>query len=398
MPDSLDRGTFLAEVASRLDLPDDLARELLDELAGHLDDATAALGEAGYAADDAERRAIRELGEPGLLGRELSRARHGRRQLLAAVGGGIRAAALEGLGAWIVIGLWVELSAMLSIPLAMAALDALGRPGSSYFQGAAGSLVAALFVASWFAYLGRLLPARVAPRAVRSARGMRVPVAIAGLVVGSAAVWLLGGIAVDPVLAVGLPLGPVVFAAAALRAPDRPGLRIGGLTTAVVAAGLVLSLVVLSIVAAWSRIDSRGWEADFSAIGDAPAADSVFNTGVTTSWQMGPPGDVSMTLSLDDAAPQIMARYPSLSVETWPAVNVNGIVRFGPAPLVSQRIATQPSTEASWSLPRLRDSVTTATFVVGITADGHRTVLAEDISLDPTPAWTGSLAEYWFGS
>jgi len=78
-------------------------------------------------------------------------------------------------------------------------------------------------------------------------------------------------------------------------------------------------------------------------------------------------------------------------------VDIGGKILFGPSPLVVQRVRAQPTTTISWSLPHLRDSVTTATSVVGITPDGRRVVLAEDISLYPTPAWKGTVADWWLG-
>src|SRR5512146_676906 len=67
VPETGERDRFLSEVAARLDLPEPIARDALEELAGHLDDAAAALRAAGYAPDDANRRAVRELGDPRQL-------------------------------------------------------------------------------------------------------------------------------------------------------------------------------------------------------------------------------------------------------------------------------------------------------------------------------------------
>jgi hypothetical protein len=85
----------------------------------------------------------------------MARARRVRRQLLAAVGGGIRAVVAEGLRTWLFLGATVSLASVLALPTASI-----------------------------------LLP-----------------------------------IAMDPVLDVCLPLGPVAFAVAGLRAPDRPTFR-----------------------------------------------------------------------------------------------------------------------------------------------------------------------------
>jgi len=116
---------------------------------------------------------------------------------------------------------------MLAIPAASSLLHLFGRSTSSYFGGPLGSLVTVTAVASGFAYIGWILPTRIAGPAVRSVRGVRRPVAMLGLVIGSVLVWSLVSVAMDPVLAVGLPLGPVAFALASLRAPRRPTFRVG---------------------------------------------------------------------------------------------------------------------------------------------------------------------------
>jgi hypothetical protein len=73
------------------------------------------------------------------------------------------------------------------------------------------------------------------------------------------------------------------------------------------------------------------------------------------------------------------------------------VVRFGGAPLVTQGAATEPVTILRYSLPLLRDSMTTATFVVGIAPDGRRVILGENLDLARTPPWTGTLVEWWTG-
>ena len=56
MPDTRDRDAFLGAVRSRLDLPDAIAHDVLEELVGHLEDAATELRAAGLSAADAERR------------------------------------------------------------------------------------------------------------------------------------------------------------------------------------------------------------------------------------------------------------------------------------------------------------------------------------------------------
>lgn len=398
MPDPGERDAFLASVRSRLDLPDAVARDVLEELAGHLEDAAAELRAAGLSADDAERRAIGRLGDARALGTALARARRGRRQLLAAVGGGIRAVLAEGIRTWVFFALAFSLTAILALPAASIIRLLLGlRSTSSMLGGMPGSLATVGAVVGGFAYLGWILPARVAGPAVRSVRGVRRAVALLGLVVGSGVLWFLVIVAMDPVLAIGLPLGPVAFALAALRAPERPTFRVGFVQAVVGAAVLFVPMTLLALATA---TDARpdNWMADTSPIGDAPAATDVENTALGISWS-GPDGRgwAEVTVDAGNAAATVATRLPTLRVEIWSVRVVDGVVRFGSAPLVVKPAPTEPITTLEYSLPALRDPVTTMTFVVGIAPDGRRVVLGENLELVRTTPWTGTLADWWTG-
>jgi hypothetical protein len=147
VPDTRDRDAFLAAVRSRLDLPDTIAHDVLEELVGHLEDAATELRAAGLSAADAERRAIGRLGDPGALGTDLAQARRGGRRLLAAVGGGIRAVIVEGIRTWIFLWLALGLAAVLALPAASVLLHLIGRSTSSYLGGPLGNLVTVSTVA-----------------------------------------------------------------------------------------------------------------------------------------------------------------------------------------------------------------------------------------------------------
>jgi hypothetical protein len=101
-----------------------------------------------------------------------------------------------------------------------------------------------------------------------------------------------------------------------------------------------------------------------------------------------------VTVDAGDAAATVAARLPTLRVEVWPA---RVVVRFGSAPLVVKPAPTEPITTLEYSLPALRDPVTTMTFVVGIAPDGRRVVLGENLELVRTTPWTGTLADWWTG-
>ncbi|HEX7398389.1 MAG TPA: permease prefix domain 1-containing protein [Candidatus Limnocylindrales bacterium] len=397
MPDPGERNAFLASVRSRLDLPDAIARDVLEELEGHLEDAAADLRAAGLSADDAERRAIGRLGDARALGTELARARRGRRQVLAAVGGGIRAVLAEGIRTWIFLAVLASLTAILALPAASIFAHVLGRSTSSYFGGPIASLATVGAVVGGFAYLGWVLPARIAGRAVRSVFGVRRGVALIGLALGSAVLWFLVPVAMDPVRVVGLPLGPVAFALAALRAPERPTFRVGFVPAVIGAAILFLPMTLLALATTDPPLDN--WMADISPIGDAPAATDVENTALGISWS-GPDGRgwAEVTVDAGNAAATVATRLPTLRVEIWSARVVDGVVRFGSAPLVAQLAPTEPITILHYALPALRDPQTTMAFVVGIAPDGRRVILDTKLDLTRTPPWTGTLAEWWTGS
>ena len=396
MPDAAERERFLSEVRARLDLPVPIARDVVEELAGHLDDAAAALRASGYEAGDADRRAIRQMGDPRQLAEAMGRAHRGRRQVLAAIGGGVRVVLVEGIRTYLFAVIVLALASILAMPIAATVLHALGRSTSSYFGGPVGSLVTVAAVVLGMAYLGWIAPACIAAPAVRSVRGVRRIVAALGLTIGSAVVWLLVRLAMDPVLAVGLPLAPVAFALAALRAPERPTIRVGLLPAAVLAVILVIPMTLVALATTTSSMHG-GWMADTSPIGSAPEAADVANTDVVATWSSPDNGYGQVSIELGRAASVLVARYPTLQAEVWPAVDVDGVIRFGGAPLVVVSAPSEPVVVLSWSLPRPRDRITTATFVVGIAADGRRTILAEDLGLEPTPPWTGTLVDWWFG-
>ena len=188
----------------------------------------------------------------------------------------------------------------------------------------------------------------------------------------------------------------MAFALAALRAPERPTVRVGLLPAAVLAVILVIPMTLVALATTTSSMHG-GWMADTSPIGSAPEAADVANTDVVATWSWPGNGYGQVSIDLGQAASVLAARYPTLQAEVWPAVDVDGVIRFGGAPLVVVSAPGEPVVDLSWSLPRPRDRITTATFVVAIAPDGGRTILAEDLGLEPTPAWTGTLVDWWFG-
>ena len=91
-----EREEFLSAVASRLPFPDDVRNEVLEELSGHIDDASAALTAEGMPPARAETEAISRLGSPDALAKEIATAHQTPARLLAALGPGVWSASVNG--------------------------------------------------------------------------------------------------------------------------------------------------------------------------------------------------------------------------------------------------------------------------------------------------------------
>jgi hypothetical protein len=411
VPEPTDRDAWLARVAASLDLPDSMAADVLEELAGHLDDASAAWRDAGIDPVDADRRAVRGLGDPGALGRDLGRARRRGRFLLAAVGGAVRGTVVFGIWAWLVLWLVTALIGVLGMTIASTILHAAGSSTSSYFGGPGGSLVTVGITLAWFAWLGRILPARVATSTRRSVRGVRVALGAAGLVVGTVALWSFVGTDMDPILAVGLPLGPVAFLVAAVRAPDDPSLRLGSRPAVTLALGaLALVIAVVGALATTTPSQDGGWEADLSALGADPGSYPIF---AATDYSMGWGGSylasvgdgrraalverASLTIGDEAQAAAFARQFPVLQVELRTASVVDGHLLIGATPLAVASSPMSAQTEVQLDLPVLRTPLDVTTLTVAIAPDGTRVIIGGPDGPFSTPRWHGTLAAWWFG-
>jgi hypothetical protein len=415
VPEPLDRETFLAEVQTRLDLPDPMAAEAIEEVAAHIYDGAAELREQGDTPDDAERRAVRRLGDPHELGASLSRARRGRRRLLAAVGGGIRAVVVEG-GKVSLFLLAAEVLATLAIVVAVLALGSPGNlPGGldstsmTYYYATRltpwASVGPVALVITVSAYLGWVLPAQIARSTVRSVAAVRRPVAIVGMAVGSMLIWFVLPLSLDPVLAIGYPLAPLAFVVAALRALAKPQFRPrvrGLLALAAVFIIVTAAELVVVITPGGHTLDT-----DFSTIGERPEAVGLVSGSVAVStWPVdsGSKATSIRRLTIFDVSDQpddVRAVLPNLQVEVWPVAMRDGVLRAGAAPLSVVPTRAEPNSHIDWSIPHPRTSVIVATFVVGITTDGRRVVLPnelDELDIGTTPPWRGTMASYWFGN
>jgi len=407
VPEQLDRATYLRQVADAVDLQPTEVGEVLEELNSHLSDAAAGWRESGLDPDDAERRALHGLGEPAQLGRELGRARHRRRYLLAAAGGGIWSAFTFGI--WSFLFVWILFGGLglLATVATVSVLNGLRIESGNWLSGPAGSLMTVALITLWFAWMGWVLPQRVARAARRSVQGVQRAVGIAGFAIGTAMLWTLPTLTLDPVMAIGLPLGPLAFLLAAQR-PCRgtdpfPATKFTtrlGIAVAVVAATVVLGLATMGP----STPIERGFGFDVSQLGmsDFPGLDAA-DPRPSVSFQIASGSSPTLTASAfypDDAwFSAFAARYPTTSLEVWPLVaSTSDLYVPGPAPLQTMQFATtqrafdNPIT-MTMAMPRTPELVTSVLVAVG--TDGSRVVIGPpDANL--TPTWHGTLFDWWF--
>lgn len=217
---------YLARVAVRLGLPPGVEREIVEELASHVADATEALASEGLTAVQAEREALARLGNPEALADDIRRAQQTTRRLATA---GARATvSFARAGFWwllvsyllffvTTIAVWILLSSVHSmLPDAELPLGTVTTFGAMAFVWVVGAFFGARE--------GVLVAATVARRPV--AQVGRWCAALGAPVV---ALWALAifEAELDWLAVVGLVLVPVAFVAGCLagprvRRPDHP--------------------------------------------------------------------------------------------------------------------------------------------------------------------------------
>ncbi len=401
MPEPLDRATFLLRVADAVDLQPAEVGEVLEELNSHLSDAAAGWREAGLDMDDAEQRAIRGLGDPAELGRELGRARHRRKQLLAAVGGAAFSALGFGAASFAVVGLLATAVVLCSLSVFTAIVQLTGMSVSGWFTGPAANAGTVALALLWFAWMGWALPARVARRLGRSVRGVRLVVGIAGLAVGSALVWTVFSADIDWILALGLPLGPAAFLFTALR--PAPSVRSFPQTTARGRLALLLAVVVATTAAGFATARANDyaswWEMNLASIGSPSDTEPLLaSSGSSVDWGevQGGPGRLAVyALSDSTDAAAFEQRFSEFRLEVWPVATEGHEVQVGPAPLVVAATPVAPEMVTSLDLPTPRNAILVETVAVLVAKDGTRVLLEAAGAPELTPPWRGTLVDWW---
>ncbi len=395
MPDTIAAGQpsygpaidgYLEALLAALALPSDERLEVRDEIGAHLFDLRSELAEAGLTDEAAGQEAVRRLGPPDVLAREMTRARQTRRALLAAVGGATLAAtgaAFRGL----VLGIATVAVVVMVGVLAMAVATRLFGDGTWTLSDAGwytAFAVAAFWVSAWLG--GRALVSVAARRSHRPARQVRPWAAsIGGLVVAwLALVWFTAPQNVFSTIA--LAGVPAIFVAAALTGTDRPLQRSG---RARVASLALLATVVIAVpLLVWMA--ATPVRTQLSSVGPVPYASMqdllrAIGFDMPGRYVADPPelGGQGWTIdhgvataSLGGAA-AVTARWHDLRLEAWRAIFSTGSLdRTYPAPFAKAPLAVQSDQlVGSVRVDRTRGVSGWDLVVTGIAADGERDLI-----------------------
>ena len=395
MADDADpRTTYLTRVATGLRLSDALDREVVEELAGHIDDSVHALQTEGLDPSMARREALARLGDPDELASGLRRARQTRRRLLVAAGYGVVASLSGAFWAYLFAVVVTILCTLSGVAIVTAIIKVFGLGVSSWGATSALAIPTLWFVA---AFAGRRACAAVARRSFRDRADVAPGIAIVGgaLIAMVTVFWWRGHL--DPALVVALVGAPVLFAAGALapieRATTSGRIASGGwqiLTVLAVGTALVVAAGLLTIEA-----PVNGYDQDFAVIGQAWP---VTIDGMTAD------GDV---VASSDLAPRVITIDPpsafdglrDLRLEAWPLTS-----EWGPIdPTATEPVATgsleQTSPGTYEGVVALEPLHQTAWYVVattGLGADGVRYQVATDQPVT-SPPWVGTAWEWLTG-
>jgi len=393
---------YLDALAAALDLPSQERLEVRDEIGAHLLDLRSELAEAGLTDEMAGEEALRRLGPPDLLGRELTRARQTHRALLAAVGGATWAAtgaAFRGL----ILGIaGVTVVAMVGM-LGMAVATRLFGNGT-WMIGDAGwytvLAVAALWVAAWFA--GRVFVSVAARGSHRPAAQVRPwAAAIGGTLIAWVALgWLTA--AQNRFSVIALALVPAVFIAATLTGTDRPIERSGRARGASLALLATVAIAVPLLV--WMAVTPVQVQTQLSGVGSAVPYASMQDLLHATGFDLpgryvaDPPQLGTMNMQVDrglvtgsiEGVSAVTARWHDLRLEAWRATQEGGEIDkafttpFAAAPMTIQ----SDGLVGAVRVDRTRDVSQWVLVVTGVAADGGRDLIATLGGMNST--FTGS--------
>ena len=385
MADLPDRAAWLQAVARNLDAMPDAEAEVLEELAGHLDDRVAESVARGVNPTEAERRARNRLGDPSSLGRSIRKARKARRSAAALVGG---SAVALGTGTAIgtvagFVALYLAWTAVFMVDTLVAKGNGASPPG---VYAALVSVAIGLSVAAWS------VPAAIANRATWPFHTVRRVVAAVIVVPGLLIAMLLPGQDLDGWLAILYPAIPVVGAALALTAP-RSGARSAWKPAAVLLVGSTALMYL-----AWPYPADAPLAippADMAAVGQVADFDE----------DLPPPYGGGGGQSVDEQGRQVFQEsftdlngWHDFAAELWPLERVAGDWRFATAPMLTVPYETAGSNiRARYEEPRPREPVWFVRLKLATSADGARMIFPDAFRAEETQPWNGSVLEWWLG-
>ena len=305
-----DRPGYLARVAASLRLPESDARDVIEELEGHIADSTAALMADGLSQEQAERNTLARLGAPDVLAGDLRRARQTSRRMLAAVGGGVWAATRSGT-----FGLLVGAATALPALLLVATIVGLFLPSVLFLREpvASASLIAWAWTIVAFLAAGAATR-RIAVTARRPIADVRMPAAVLAAVVIGAAVLLIPSMALDEMSAIvllAIPLGGVLGALLATER-GRPSRWLAPLAILVIVFGFVV--LPLALISAPGTLTATVTEGPMTSVPPGfeaePAFEYPFSNGPMIHNQDG-------RYELEATVGPSNARLRDLRLEVW---------------------------------------------------------------------------------
>lgn len=391
-----DRDAYLGRVAARLRLPEDHARDIIEELQGHLAESIAGLLEEGLTPDQAERESIARLGDPGELADGIRHARQGRRRLLAAAGSGAVAAAggvVWGYVFAVALATVAGVLATIVISIGLQWLN-LGTPGWRPATDVL-SVPFALFIPGYGAY--RMVSA-VSDRAARPVSAVRLPIALAGGgLLAFVALFLVptdeGRMGMVVLSAI-----PVGFATGALLARDGIAGRVRRLNARWVVALVALATVTLTVVSASTMrtYSGDGYFVESDSPLPPPATD-VLGEGWINAQGSDGPGSIR-AVSLEPEPPTLLDGWRDLRLEAWPArdsftldIDQGANQPTAIAPMNRDEFGLYAA-ELDLGTPKMpRRYVMTAT---GVAPDGTRYLLAGPDGPLSTRPWVGTVWEW----
>lgn len=387
---STEIGAYLDAFESSLDLPEPFRSEAREEIAGYLADSTATLEADGHSPAEAAREAVRRMGAPSGLGRDMTHARQTRRALLVAIGPGIWAAgggALRGF----VFGLALVTTGVLAVLLGLRGLQLAGLPLIDLSTVRIGNTQAtfALGVAFCFAAWrgSRVIVSAISYRSRRQPEVLRPWIAAIGGSVTLALVLLWFRGAQDEVSVFALLAVPLAFVGGALTAVGRPiePLR----WPLVVVMTTLLVLVPVALLFAGAPVQKT-----LSAVGVGPFASMEEllrseNMDLPGRFVADPPdfGTISdsargglATVSLGPPSAGQAPRWHDIRLEAWRADLSTGPVldrRFTSPFATTPLIQVGDRLEGSVRVDATRGVTDYWLVVTGVAADGQRDLLRE---------------------